>query len=204
MSNEFEKCPMCDDGHLQAFARDQEISEESLQIVVKGIGYSLCDKCHARVVTPNQSRTNKRLTSAARKQAMGLLAGEQIRSIRERFGINQAQAAAIFGGGRNAFSKYENEVVTQSDAMDKLLRLADEMPSAFAWLANRAGETEIALTQFWKAFHRIGIQLEKHPRFVEGTMQYAVNRTSSSASLTIGGSPANDHAFANCRLAVGA
>ena len=38
-----------------------------------------------------------------------------------------------------AFSKYESDDVAQSEAMDKLLRLAETVPAAFEHLAEQAG-----------------------------------------------------------------
>lgn len=68
----------------------------------------------------------------------GLLTGAQIRTLRESLGLTQAQAARIFGGGPVAFSKYEHDDVTQSDAMDKLLRVANAVPEALAHLERAA------------------------------------------------------------------
>ena len=73
-----------------------------------------------------------------RKKVDGLLTGSQVRSIRKSLGLNQAEAARVFGGGPVAFSKYENDDVTQSEAMDKLLRLASRLPAAMDILQNPA------------------------------------------------------------------
>ncbi|MBV8380905.1 MAG: type II toxin-antitoxin system MqsA family antitoxin [Paucibacter sp.] len=67
------------------------------------------------------------------------ITGDEIRAIRRQYSINQAQAAAIFGGGPVAFSKYENDDVAHSAAMDKLLRLATESADAFRRLVMQAG-----------------------------------------------------------------
>lgn len=71
--------------------------------------------------------------------ALGLLTGEEIRKIRSFLGITQNEAATIFGGGTVAFSKYENNDVIQSVSMDKLLRVASEVPEAFHVLARKVG-----------------------------------------------------------------
>jgi HTH-type transcriptional regulator/antitoxin MqsA len=101
--------------------------------------HSLCDHCGSEFATAPQTRANKRAMIAFRKRVDGLLTGAEVRALRERFGISQTQAARIFGGGPVAFSKYENDDVMQSDAMDKLLRLVEAVDGAFAYLARRAG-----------------------------------------------------------------
>jgi len=53
-----------------------------------------------------------------------MLSGDQISRIRIALGLSQREAASLFGGGYNAFNKYESGEVLQSFAMDRLLRLA--------------------------------------------------------------------------------
>jgi HTH-type transcriptional regulator/antitoxin MqsA len=56
------------------------------------------------------------------KKRNNLLSGEEILKIRKQLGLTQRGAAELFGGGANAFSKYENEEIVQTVAMDKLIR----------------------------------------------------------------------------------
>lgn len=72
---------------------------------------------------------------AFKKQVDGLLSGHQVHELRNQLGLNQSQAAAIFGGGPTAFSKYESDDVMQSEPMDKLLRVAKDIPDAYFHLA---------------------------------------------------------------------
>ena len=76
---------------------------------------------------------------AFKKQVQGLLTGSQVRELRKRWGLSQDEAAKVFGGGPVAFSKYEADDVMQSDAMDKLLRMADDIPVALSKLMANAG-----------------------------------------------------------------
>ncbi|SEL63240.1 putative zinc finger/helix-turn-helix protein, YgiT family [Ectothiorhodospira marina] len=62
-----------------------------------------------------------------------------MRAAREAMGLTQAQAAALFGGGKVAFSRYENDDVTQSEAMDSLIRLCRSQPANLRELAQRKG-----------------------------------------------------------------
>ena len=50
--------------------------------------------------------------------------------------ITQEQAALLFGGGIHGFSKYERGEVIQSTSMDRLLRIALELPDAFSMLSH--------------------------------------------------------------------
>jgi transcriptional regulator with XRE-family HTH domain len=72
---------------------------------------------------------------AAEKQALGLLGGAAIRAFRKQFGLSQMEAAQLFGGGKVGFSRYENDDIVQSQAMDSLLRLCMQHPQHLLALA---------------------------------------------------------------------
>jgi HTH-type transcriptional regulator/antitoxin MqsA len=51
-----------------------------------------------------------------------------IRRVRKKLALDQRQAAEIFGGGANAFSRYENGKTKPPLALVKLLMLLDRHP----------------------------------------------------------------------------
>lgn len=117
-------CAVCEEGVLETRKTTRQVDGQGLSLMVEGLRHQVCPICGVEQFGPDELRHNKQLVMAARKRAKGLLTGAQVREIRSSLGLTQAQAAEVFGGGRNAFSKYENDVVEQSDAMDKLLRVA--------------------------------------------------------------------------------
>lgn len=138
-------CPLCGEGHLTEQTHDRASDIDGFRFVVRGLRHSLCDHCGETITTPEQSRHNKRAMIRARAQALAerhrveRLRPADILRIRKKFGLTQGQAARVFGGGPNAFGKYENADTAPSDGMEKLLRLADAVPEAAAWLLRRAG-----------------------------------------------------------------
>lgn len=101
--------------------------------------YQLCDTCTSDYAGMAESKLNKRIVMAFRKQVDGLLTGDEITALRKHYQLTQAQAAKLFGGGPVAFSKYENDDVAQSEAMDTLLRLMRRSPEAFCALVQEKG-----------------------------------------------------------------
>ncbi|ADL54766.1 type II toxin-antitoxin system MqsA family antitoxin [Gallionella capsiferriformans] len=138
MTNPTGICQICGEGHLSALV---EINPVEYKGVSKELDMycSICSVCGSEQASANDVRTNKRAMMAFKKEVDGLLTGVQVRALRDKFGINQTYASLIFGGGPVAFSKYESDDVAQSEAMDKLLRLADAVPAAYAHLAKQAG-----------------------------------------------------------------
>lgn len=131
-------CPLCEQG----FLTEQQASEST---VYKGVErmlplyFACCSECGTEQADAKHLRANKRALQVFKKEVDGLLTGAQLRELRESLGLTQAQAAQVFGGGPVAFSKYESDDVAQSEGMDKLLRVAQAVPAAFAWLKQHAG-----------------------------------------------------------------
>ena len=62
------------------------------------------------------------------KNKVDLLNAQEIKRIRMKIGLTQREAGAIFGGGPNAFQKYEQGTVTVSKPMSNLLRILEKHP----------------------------------------------------------------------------
>lgn len=138
--NEKEICPICGEGHLTDHV-DQVEAQYNGQTGKVPLHYQRCDVCMSDSAGAVQMRANKRGMIAFRKQVDGLLAAADILALRRRYGLNQQQAAKLFGGGPVAFSKYENDDVAHSEAMDKLLRLVMRSETAFWELVDQEGMT---------------------------------------------------------------
>lgn len=137
MNDSKEICPICEEGHLQHKVDSHSVDYHG-QHANLDIHFSVCTACGSEQAGADELRKNKRIMIEFRKKVDGLLTGSQVRSIRKNLGLSQAEAARVFGGGPVAFSKYENDDVTQSEAMDKLLRLASRLPAAMDILQNPA------------------------------------------------------------------
>src|SRR5438105_14846602 len=59
----------------------------------------------------------------------------EIRRIRRKLGLSQAEAARLTGGGHNAFSRYERGEATPMPAVVNLFRLLDKHPELLKDLA---------------------------------------------------------------------
>jgi HTH-type transcriptional regulator/antitoxin MqsA len=141
-----ETCSICGEGQLEPQVEKNAV-EYNGHTGLLDSHYSVCNACGSEQANMQQTRDNKRAMLAFKKQVDGLLTGVELKALRQRLGINQAQAAAIFGGGPVAFSKYESDDVMQSEAMDKLLRVAEAFPEVLSYLAKNANlPTEFYIT----------------------------------------------------------
>ena len=133
-------CPLCGAGELALLKEPDELQYKGQALLVE-MEYAVCRQCGEETILPEQIKRNDCNVRDAWRKADGLLTGEEIFALRKQLGLTQQDAAKMFGGGANAFSKYERGAVIQSDGMDKLLRLAlEEKPVLVSkWLRDRAG-----------------------------------------------------------------
>ena len=127
-------CPACGSDRLRLGGVPELVEFKGLHVKVQTILSTTCESCGYSFATNDQHDENVVATRAAYvaqraavKSEKGLLTGAQLRAMREELGLSQKQASELFGGGPVAFSKYENEDVTQSVAMDRLVRLVHAM-----------------------------------------------------------------------------
>lgn len=144
-------CPICGEGLLTPHNEWVEVEYHGNQGRIAS-RYSVCDECGSEQAGAEELRANKRAMIAFKKQVDGLLTGRQVREIRDHLGLTQAEAAKAFGGGPVAFSKYEADDVMQSEAMDKLLRLAAKVPEAYEFLVGHSGHAVATFSGEWVSF----------------------------------------------------
>lgn len=139
-------CEICGEGTLREVVGQEEVSVSGI-VRQAPCFFSVCESCGSEQAGAEQVRRNKRAVIRLKKEIAGLLSGDEVREVRRRLGLSQRAAAKIFGGGPIAFAKYEADDVIQSEAMDKLLRLASEVPAARGWLldngADESGDWEM-------------------------------------------------------------
>ncbi len=127
-------CPICEAGTLSNQVHTGEIQYRERIVRVPDLEYSSCDSCGADPVLAKQAKRNQVRYSDAKRATDGLLSSADIRTARRYLGLTQHAASSVFGGGLNAFSKYERGEVIQSKAMDKLIRLTCRYPEAWNYL----------------------------------------------------------------------
>lgn len=131
-------CKICKSDNVSQLSGMENISYKSTGITV-AMEYSICNFCNREFVSKQQIVNNDACLRDAKKVVDGLLTSSEIYDARMSLGLTQEQASIIFGGGKNAFSKYERAEVSQSAAMDKLLKVCLKYPIVFHELVTRAG-----------------------------------------------------------------
>lgn len=132
------KCAECGSSDFEVRVEPDEYQRNGQSYTVD-VEYSVCRQCGDIVIFSEQIKRNDCVVRDAWRKMDGLLTAQEIVALRNKLGLTQQDAAKFFGGGTNAFSKYERSEVIQSAAMDKLMRAALEVPGMFNWLKQQAG-----------------------------------------------------------------
>jgi HTH-type transcriptional regulator/antitoxin MqsA len=137
-ANNHPLCPACRKGHLHVITHTKVFRPRGAEVAVELLA-SKCDACGVHTTRASQHDENLRRLAARKPQYGNVLMGEEIVALRKRYGLTQQAAAKIFGKGKIAFSRYENEVTCPDDGTMLMLSMALEKPDSLKWLADRAG-----------------------------------------------------------------
>lgn len=123
------KCPICGEADLVHETRDLPYAYKGETTMLKEIEGDFCPVCNEGVL---DSRAIDRFGQLAcefqREVNSHLVDPNFILNVRKKLGLGQREAGEIFGGGVNAFSRYENGKAEPPVALIKLFKLLDKHP----------------------------------------------------------------------------
>lgn len=93
--------------------------------------------------TADDMKVSDRALNRLKAETLGLALPEEIRRIRKRLGLSQAEAGELIGGGPRAFQKYEAGDLLPSRAISSALALLDEHPEGLETLRQRRSATPL-------------------------------------------------------------
>jgi len=127
------KCPSCAAAKLVRDTRDLPYTYKGETTILPKVSGDFCSACDESILDAAESRRTMNLMLAFNKQVNAAIVDpEFIVSVRKKLDLDQREAADIFGGGANAFSRYEKGKTKPSLALVKLLKLLDRHPDLLA------------------------------------------------------------------------
>ena len=104
------------------------------EIAVPDSPHLSCPKCREAVLQFDDARKLRQRALEIYRRKYGLLSADAIRSIRERFGLTQAELARLLRFGANTISRWEAARNVQTASMDMLLRMIRDVPGTLDYL----------------------------------------------------------------------
>ena len=123
------KCPVCGAAELISDVRDLPYTYKGETTVIAAVTGEFCPACAESVLAGAESERVMREMRAFSKQVNAAIVDPGfITSVRKKLALDQREAAELFGGGVNAFSRYETGKTKPSLALVKLLKVLDRHP----------------------------------------------------------------------------
>lgn len=123
------KCPVCAAAELVHDTRDQPYTYKGETTTIPAVVGGYCPACGESVLDAAESaRVSAAMLAFNREVNASIIDPAFIANVRKKLALDQREAAEIFGGGINAFSRYENGKTKPPLALVKLLRVLDRHP----------------------------------------------------------------------------
>jgi HTH-type transcriptional regulator/antitoxin MqsA len=127
------KCPSCGEAKLVPDTRDLTYTYKGEATTLPEVTGDFCPACDEYILDADESRRTMNLMLAFNRQVNASIVDPAfIANVRKKLNLDQREAADIFGGGVNAFSRYENGKTKPPLALVKLLKLLDRHPDLLA------------------------------------------------------------------------
>jgi HTH-type transcriptional regulator/antitoxin MqsA len=123
------KCPSCAAAELVRDTRDMPYTYKGETTSISDVTGNYCSACGEVVLDMAESlRTSAAMLEFNKQVNASIVDPGFIASVRKKLALDQREAAEIFGGGVNAFSRYETGKTRPSLALVKLLKVLDRHP----------------------------------------------------------------------------
>lgn len=123
------KCPTCGSAELVRDTRDLPHVYKGQMLHIPAVTGDFCPACGEALLDMAEStRTCAAMGTFNKQVNASIIDPGYIAAVRKKLAIDQREAAEIFGGGINAFSRYETGKTKPPLALIKLLKLLDRHP----------------------------------------------------------------------------
>ncbi len=123
------KCPACGAAELVRGIRDMPYTYKGEMTIIPAVAGDSCPVCGELVMDMAESTRHSAAMMTFNKQVNASIVDPAfIIRVRKKLALDQREAAEIFGGGINAFSRYENGKTRPPRALVKLLEVLDRHP----------------------------------------------------------------------------
>ena len=123
------KCPFCADIDLVHGTRDMPYTYKGESTDIPSVTGDFCPACGEAVLDKDEAaRVSAAMLEFHRQVNASIVDPGFIATVRKKLALDQREAAEIFGGGVNAFSRYETGRTKPPLALVKLLKVLDRHP----------------------------------------------------------------------------
>ncbi len=126
-------CGACGSGEVKRATRSLKYTYKGRVVSIPRVTGDFCGHCDEVSMDLDQAQRVNALCAEFEKSVNSIGGNPDfIRNVRKKLKLDQREAATIFGGGANAFSRYETGKAQPPVALVKLLQVLDRHPKLLA------------------------------------------------------------------------
>lgn len=123
------KCPSCAAVELNRDTRDLPHTYKGESTTIQAVTGDFCSACGEVILDATESaRVSAAMMEFNKQVNASIVDPDFVVRVRKKLALDQREAGEIFGGGVNAFSRYETGKTKPSLALVKLLKVLDNHP----------------------------------------------------------------------------
>lgn len=123
------KCPVCGSAELVHDTRDIPHIYKGETTVIPAVTGDFCPSCGEVILDKEHGDRLSQLMGTFQRQVNASIVDPSfIANVRKKLSLDQREAAELFGGGINAFSRYENGKTKPPLALVKLFKVLERHP----------------------------------------------------------------------------
>lgn len=127
------KCPVCGAAELISDTRDLPYVYKGEVGLISAVSGDFCPACGESILDREQGNRYSDLIGTFQREVNAAFVDPTfIVKVRKKLELDQREAGEIFGGGVNAFSRYETGKAKPPLALVKLLKVLDRHPDLMA------------------------------------------------------------------------
>lgn len=132
------KCPSCAATKLVHDTRDMPYTYKGESTLIPGVTGDFCPRCGETILDAAESaRASAAMLEFNKQVNVSIFDPDFIAGVRKKLALDQREAAELFGGGVNAFSRYENGKTKPPLALVKLFKVLDRHPDLLSEIRAR-------------------------------------------------------------------
>ena len=129
-----QQCPICGEFSSEHKIKPMTYTYRKVDFVIDQPA-QWCDSCGEGIIDGKDSKAVASIIQAEKARIEGLLTPEEIKSVRKKLKLTQKNAAELFGGGINAFNRYEKGRLPVPRSLSQLLMILRNHPNQLSELS---------------------------------------------------------------------
>lgn len=122
------QCPLCGEYAQEYLIKPMTYLYKNTEFTIQQPAL-WCNACGEGIIRANDNNAVIQDIQAQKARIDGLLTPEQVKQVRKKLKLTQKQAAHLFGGGVNAFNRYEHGKLPIPRALSQLLTILRNHPN---------------------------------------------------------------------------